>query len=60
MSDLKKYIERRKKRDSKFAENFESGYHNFKVGVMLKLAREEAGITQEELALRLNTKKSKL
>tara|TARA_B100000959_G_scaffold254926_1_gene286929 strand:- start:1001 stop:1276 length:276 start_codon:yes stop_codon:yes gene_type:complete len=58
MSDLQKYIKRRKTRDPKFAENFESGYHNFKIGVMLKQAREKAGLTQEELASRLKTKKS--
>jgi len=31
--DLDKYISRRKKRDGKFAENFESGYQELKVGV---------------------------
>lgn len=58
MSDLQKYIKRRKARDPKFVENFESGYRNFKIGVMLKQAREKAGLTQEELASRLKTKKS--
>jgi transcriptional regulator with XRE-family HTH domain len=38
MSDLQKYIKKRKSRDPKFAENFDS--------------------TQEELAAKLNTKKS--
>ena len=37
--DLDKYISRRKKRDGKFAENFESGYQEFKVGVLLRQAR---------------------
>ncbi len=58
MSDLEKYIKTRKKRDPKFSENFESGYRNFKIGVMLKQAREAAGLTQEELASKLKTKKS--
>ena len=58
MSDLKKYIKKRKARDSKFANNFESGYEHFKIGVMLQQARKEAGLTQEELANRLHTKKS--
>jgi ribosome-binding protein aMBF1 (putative translation factor) len=58
MSDLKKYIGERKERDKKFAEGFEEGYEQFKVGVMLRQARESAGLTQEELALRLKTKKS--
>ena len=58
MSDLKKYIKKRKTRDPDFARDFDSGYEQFKIGVMLKQAREEAGITQEELARRLNTKKT--
>ena len=58
MSDLKKYIKNRKPRDPKFAEDYETGYEQFKIGVILKQAREEAGLTQEELAVKLNTKKS--
>lgn len=58
MSDLKKYISERKKRDKKFAEGYEEGYEQFKVGVMLRQARESAGLTQEELARRLKTKKT--
>ncbi len=58
MSDLKKYISERKKRDKKFAEGFNEGYEQFKVGVMLRQARELAGLTQEELARRLKTKKT--
>ena len=37
--DLNKYISRRKTRDSKFAERFESDYQEFKVGVLLRQAR---------------------
>lgn len=58
MSNLRKYIRERKKRDKKFAEGFEEGYEQFKVGVMLRLARESAGLTQEELARRIKTKKT--
>ncbi len=58
MSDLKKYISERKKRDKKFAGGFEEGYEQFKVGVMLRQARESAGLTQEELARRLKTQKT--
>ncbi len=58
MSDLKKYIRKRKARDPKFAHGFDSGYEQFKIGAMLKQAREEAGMTQEELAARLHTKKT--
>jgi HTH-type transcriptional regulator / antitoxin HipB len=58
MSDLKKYIRERKKRDKEFAEGFEEGYEHFKIGVMLRQARQEAGLTQDELARRLKTKKT--
>ncbi len=58
MSDLKNYINKRKKTDTAFSEGFDSGYEEFKIGAVLKQARIEAGITQEDLALQLNTKKS--
>lgn len=58
MSDLKKYIEKRKKSDKDFSLNFDKGYQTFKIGLLLKEAREAAGITQDELATRLKTKKS--
>ncbi len=58
MSDLKKYIKKRKKNDAAFALDFYEGYENFKLGVLLRQARENAGITQEEVAKKLNTKKS--
>jgi len=58
MSNLQKYIKERKARDPEFAKDFDSGYEQFKIGVMLKQAREAAGLTQEELARRLRTKKT--
>ena len=58
MSDLKKYVAKRKANDPEFAKDYESGYEQFKIGVMLRMAREEAGLTQEELAMRLHTKKT--
>ena len=58
MSDLRLYIENRKNRDPEFAENYDKGYQEFKLGVMLRQAREGAGLTQEELAKRINTKKT--
>ncbi len=33
MSDLKKYIAKRKKTDKEFAEGFEEDYEQFKIGV---------------------------
>ena len=58
MSDIKNYIEKRKARDPEFARDFDVGYEQFKIGVMLKQARQQAGYTQEELAARLHTKKT--
>lgn len=58
MNDLKKYIADRKKTDKEFAENYDKGYENFKIGVMLKEVRLEMGLTQEEIATILHTKKT--
>lgn len=58
MSDLKQYVEERKARDPEFARDYETGYFEFKIGVLLRQAREEAGLTQEQVAQKLNTKKS--
>lgn len=58
MSDLQKYVKKRKESDKSFAQNYDEGYNEFKIGELLKQARIEAGITQEALAQQLNTKKS--
>jgi HTH-type transcriptional regulator / antitoxin HipB len=58
MSDLQKYIEKRKKESKEFAKEFDQGYENFKIGALLRLSREQAGLTQEEVARKLQTKKS--
>jgi ribosome-binding protein aMBF1 (putative translation factor) len=58
MNDLKRNIQQRKKRDPEFAKDFDKGYQDFKIGVMLRQAREDAGLTQEEIASQMNTKKS--
>ncbi|MFH1488872.1 MAG: XRE family transcriptional regulator [Pseudomonadota bacterium] len=58
VSDLEKYISKRKKKDPHFAKGFEEGYKEFKIGVLLKQAREEAGLTQEQLAGMINTQKT--
>ena len=49
MSDLKKYIKERKKRDRVFAKGFDEGYEQFKIGIILRQARDEAGLTQDVL-----------
>ena len=58
MSDLNKYVKKRKKKDKEFARDYEEGYEQFKIGVMLREARLSAGLTQEELARRIGTKKT--
>jgi ribosome-binding protein aMBF1 (putative translation factor) len=58
MSDVERYIERRKKKSAKFQKDFESGYRAFEFSVMLRQAREKAGVTQETIARKLRTKKS--
>ena len=58
MSDVEKYIAERKKTDPEFAEGFEEGYREFEIGVLLRQAREEAGMTQEQLATLIQTKKT--
>ena len=56
--DLDKYIRNRKKTDKRFADGFEAGYQEFKIGYLLRNARRKSGITQDELARRLQTSKS--
>ena len=46
MDDLDKYIQKRKKKDPKFAEGYASGYQEFLIGALLKEARTSAGITR--------------
>jgi len=58
MDDLEKYIAKRKKRSAVFAQDFDVGYEEFKIGIVLRQAREQAGMTQEELAQKLQTRKS--
>jgi HTH-type transcriptional regulator/antitoxin HipB len=58
MDDLEKYIEKRKKKSKYLTNNFEDRYETFKIGVLLKKAREEAGLTQDAIAKKLKTKKS--
>jgi ribosome-binding protein aMBF1 (putative translation factor) len=58
MNDLEEYITKRKNEDPQFDEGFEEGYKEFKIGILLKRAREDAGLTQEQLAKMINTKKT--
>ncbi len=47
MSDLRLYIDSRKKTDPEFSENFDKGYQDFKLGAMLRQSPEKAGLTQK-------------
>ena len=58
MDDLEKYIIKRKKTDPEFAKGFEEGFEEFKIGVMLRQAREKAGLSQEEIARKIRTKRT--
>lgn len=58
MSDLKLFINDCKERHSDEFKNFEKEYETFKLGVLLKQARSEAGLTQQQVAERLKTTKS--
>ena len=56
--DLDDYILERKEKDADFAKDFDTGYEDFKIGMMIKEMRLENGMTQEQLAEKLDTKKS--
>ncbi len=58
MSDLQRYVKQRARRDEVFAQNFEAGYTEFKLGVVLQQARDEMGLTRGEVARRLHTSKT--
>ena len=45
-------------RDPEFAAGYDRGYKDFKIGLLLRQARESVGYTQEEVAEKLHTKKS--
>ena len=58
MSDLKKYITKRKSDSPDFAEGFNEGYQNLRIGLMLKQARLQAGLTQSQVAQAIGTQKT--
>jgi DNA-binding XRE family transcriptional regulator len=55
---LRDYVAKRKKEDPAFADGYEEGYQKFRLGVMLKMARKEAKLTQADVAERMGTTKS--
>lgn len=58
VSDLKKHIAKRKRTDTVFAKDYDKGFEDFKIGVLLRQARESSGITQDQVAQKLRTNKS--
>ncbi len=58
MDDLDRYIQKRVKANPEYWAGFEQRYKQFKVGLLLKMARKEAKMTQEQVAEKMGTKKS--
>jgi len=58
MSDLQEYKNKRMKKDPEFWKDYEERFETFKLGILLKQARIEAKMTQEQIAQQLNTTKS--
>jgi len=58
MSDFQKYKQRRMQQDPDFWAGYDERFETFRIGILLKQARLEAGLTQEEIAKRLKTTKS--
>lgn len=55
---LDDYIDKRIKKEEITKDDFWEGYDDYKIGVFLRDARQKRGLTQEELANRINTTKS--
>ena len=58
MSDLQKYKNKRMDEAPEFWKDYDEKFETFKLGVLLKQARVEAGLTQEQIANELHTTKS--
>jgi HTH-type transcriptional regulator/antitoxin HipB len=58
MDDFDKYIKKRKAKSPEFIKNYDNGYEQFKIGALLKEARLDAGLTQEQVSGKLKTRKS--
>lgn len=58
MSDFQKYKKKRMKQDPDFWKDYDENFETFRLGVMLKQARKDAGLTQEQIASELKTTKS--
>jgi HTH-type transcriptional regulator / antitoxin HipB len=58
MDDLDRYIKKRAEANPEYWSGFEQRYREFKIGLLLKMARKEARMTQEQVAAKMGTKKS--
>jgi DNA-binding XRE family transcriptional regulator len=58
MGDLQKLKKDLSKQDPEFWKDYEERFETFKLGVLLKQARIEAGLTQKQIADQLHTTKS--
>ncbi|HST62684.1 MAG TPA: helix-turn-helix transcriptional regulator [Longimicrobium sp.] len=58
MGDVERLIAKWKAEKPDSGQEFERGYDAFRAGVMLQVAREAAGLTQQQVAERMGTKKS--
>lgn len=58
MDDLERYIEKRARTNPDYWAGYQDRYKRFKVGLMLKMARKEANMNQEQVAKKMGTKKS--
>ncbi len=57
-SDLDHSIQKWQKQNPKLAITFDDDYETFKIGVLLKQAREDSGLSQTQLANLINTKRT--
>ncbi len=58
MSDFQKCKAKRFEDNSAFWKDYEEIFETFQIGILLKQARTDAGLTQEQLASALRTTKS--
>ena len=57
-NDLDRSIKRWKTKNPGLAVSFDNGYESFKIGVLIKQTRQDAGLSQTELAEMINTKRT--
>ena len=58
MDDLDQYHQERIQKNPTFWQGEDQRYEEFKLGTLLKEARQQAGLSQEEIAKKLGTTKS--